>query len=58
VHAAQGLSVDTVHGLSTGDESGRQLSTMLTRGRVANHLYLQPVGDGDPHSILWPETVR
>ena len=22
---------------------------MLTRGRVANHLYLQVVGDGDPH---------
>jgi len=31
---------------------------MLTRGRVANHLYLQVVGDGDPHSIIWPDTVR
>jgi conjugative relaxase-like TrwC/TraI family protein len=58
VHAAQGLSVDTVHGLATGDESRQQLYTMLTRGRAANHLYLQVVGDGDPHSILWPETVR
>jgi conjugative relaxase-like TrwC/TraI family protein len=34
-----------------------QLYTMLTRGRAANHLYLQVVGDGDPHSIIWPETV-
>jgi DNA primase catalytic core len=58
VHAAQGLSVDTMHGLATGEESRQQLYTMLTRGRIANHLYLQVVGDGDPHSILWPETVR
>jgi hypothetical protein len=27
------------------------------RGRTANHLYLQVVGDGDPHSIIRPETV-
>jgi hypothetical protein len=27
------------------------------RRRVANHLYLQAVGYGDTHSILWPETV-
>jgi ATP-dependent exoDNAse (exonuclease V) alpha subunit len=52
VHGAQGLSVDTMHGLATGEESRQQLYTMLTRGRVANHLYLQVVGDGDrpgPH---------
>ena len=30
---------------------------MLTRGRAANHLYLQVVGDGDPHTIIRPETV-
>jgi DNA primase catalytic core len=58
VHAAQGLSVDTVHGLATGEEPRQQLYTMLTRGKVANHLYLQVVGDGDPHSIIWPDTVR
>jgi DNA primase catalytic core len=58
VHVAQGLSVDTMHGLATGEESRQQLYTMLTRGRVANHLYLQVVGDGDPHSIIWPQTVR
>jgi hypothetical protein len=30
---------------------------MLTRGRAANHLYLQVVGDGDPHAVIRPETL-
>ena len=30
---------------------------MLTRGRHANHLYLQVVGDGDPHNVIRPDTV-
>jgi ATP-dependent exoDNAse (exonuclease V) alpha subunit len=56
IHAAQGVTADTMHGLATGQES-RQLYTMLTRGRAANHLYLQVVGDGDPHTLIRPETV-
>ena len=31
---------------------------MLTRGADANHLYLQVVGDGDPHDITRPDNVR
>jgi ATP-dependent exoDNAse (exonuclease V) alpha subunit len=58
VHAAQGVSVDTMHGLATGEDSRQQLYTMLTRGKTTNHLYLQIIGDGDPHSLIWPETVR
>jgi hypothetical protein len=46
-----------MHGLATGQESRQQLYTMLTRGRTANHLYLQIVGDGDPHTLIRPETV-
>ena len=46
-----------MHGLLTGQESRQQLYTMLTRGRHANHLYLQVVGDGDPHSLIRPETI-
>jgi hypothetical protein len=46
-----------MHGLLTGQESRQQLYTMLTRGRHANHLYLQVVGDGDPHSIIRPDTI-
>jgi AAA domain/Aldo/keto reductase family len=57
IHAAQGVSADTMHGLATGQESRQQLYTMLTRGRAANHVYLQVVGDGDPHSLIRPETV-
>jgi conjugative relaxase-like TrwC/TraI family protein len=57
IHAAQGVTADTMHGLLTGQESRQQLYTMLTRGRTSNHLYLQVVGDGDPHSVIRPETV-
>ena len=57
IHAAQGVSADTMHGLLSGQESRQQLYTMLTRGRAANHLYLQVVGDGDPHTVIRPETV-
>jgi UvrD-like helicase C-terminal domain len=57
IHSAQGVSADTVHGLLTGQESRQQLYTMLTRGRHANHLYLQVVGDGDPHTVIRPDTV-
>jgi hypothetical protein len=57
IHAAQGVSADTMHGLLTGQESRQQLYTMLTRGRHANHLYLQVVGNGDPHSVIRPDTI-
>jgi conjugative relaxase-like TrwC/TraI family protein len=57
IHTAQGVTADTMHGLLTGQESRQQLYTMLTRGRQTNHLYLQVVGDGDPHSIIRPDTV-
>jgi hypothetical protein len=57
IHAAQGVSSDTMHGLLSGQESRRQLYTMLTRGRAGNHLYLQVVGDGDPHTVIHPDTV-
>jgi DNA primase catalytic core len=58
VHTAQGVSTDTMHGLATGTEGRQQLYTMLTRGRYANHVYLQVVGDGDPHTLIRPDTLR
>jgi DNA primase catalytic core len=58
VHTAQGVTSDSMHGLATGSESRQQLYTMLTRGAIANHLYLQVVGDGDPHSVIEPNMVR
>jgi AAA domain len=57
IHTAQGVTADTMHGLASGQESRQQLYTMLTRGRTANHLYLQVVGDGDPHSLIRPDTI-
>jgi hypothetical protein len=57
IHTAQGVTADTMHGLLTGQESRQQLYTMLTRGRHANHLYLQVVGDGDPHTVIRPDTI-
>jgi len=57
IHGAQGVSADTMHGLLTGQECRQQLYTMLSRGRHANHLYLQVVSDGDAHTVIRPETV-
>ena len=47
-----------MHGLSTGGESRQQLYTMLTRGRLANHVYLESVSDGDPHNALHPSATH
>ncbi|WP_298747086.1 MobF family relaxase [uncultured Serinicoccus sp.] len=57
VHTAQGLSVDTMHGLIGGGESRQQFYTMMTRGRTANHAYLEVVGDGDPHTLIQPRNT-
>jgi hypothetical protein len=58
IHAAQGITADTMHGLLTGHESRQLLYTMCSRGRLRNHIYLQLVGDGDPHTLIRPDTVR
>ena len=54
IHTAQGITADTMHGLLTGAESRQQLYTMCTRGRLSNHIYLQLVGNGDPHTLISP----
>jgi AAA domain len=58
IHTAQGITADTMHGLISGSESRQQLYTMCTRGRLSNHIYLQLVGDGDPHTLIRPDTIR
>jgi conjugative relaxase-like TrwC/TraI family protein len=58
VHAAQGVTAETMHGVVTGGESRQQLYTMVTRGRAANHLYVSVVGDGDLHAMLQPDNVH
>ncbi len=49
IHAAQGVTADTCHGLLTGNESRQVAYTMLSRGRTANHAWIQ-VNDIDPHT--------
>ncbi|MDO5670110.1 MAG: MobF family relaxase [Corynebacterium sp.] len=57
IHTAQGISVDTTHGVLSGGESRQLLYTMMTRGRDANHAYLAVVSDGNEHTTFAPETV-
>ncbi|HEY3410906.1 MAG TPA: AAA family ATPase, partial [Propionicimonas sp.] len=57
-HTAQGVTADTMHGLLAGNESRQQSYTMLTRGREANHAYVVVVGDGDPDTMIRPETIN
>ena len=57
IHGAQGMTVDTCHGLVTGRESRELLYTMLSRGRHANHAYVEVTGDGDPHARLSPDSI-
>ena len=40
VHAAQGITADTCHTVATGDETRQLLYVAMTRGRHANHVYL------------------
>jgi hypothetical protein len=48
IHAAQGVTADVCHGLLTGAESRQLAYTMLTRGRHANHAWVE-VNDTDDH---------
>jgi len=57
IHSAQGLTADTAHTVATGDESRQLLYVAMTRGRTHNHLYVQTVGDGDPHTKITPEVL-
>ncbi len=55
IHTAQGVTADTSHTLLSGAEPRQLAYTALTRGRNANHLYLEVVGDGDEHNVIRPD---
>jgi hypothetical protein len=57
VHTAQGQTVDTSHTVLTGRESRQLLYVALTRGRLANHLYLDVSVSGDD-AVLHADAVR
>jgi len=58
VHGAQGVTADTCHTVSTGEETRQQLYVALTRGRDGNHLYLAAAMDGDEHSVITPAATH
>ncbi len=58
IHTAQGVTADTSHTLLTGQESRQLTYTAVTRGKAANHLYLEVVGDGEEHNVIRPEYVH
>ncbi|HRW01637.1 MAG TPA: MobF family relaxase [Tetrasphaera sp.] len=58
VHTVQGVTVDVMHGLATGEMTRQQLYTMLTRGRQANHIYLDSAVSGDPEEVLRPDYLH
>ena len=57
IHGAQGSTVDTSHTVLTGQEDRSLLYVAATRGRDANHLYLDVGTDGDPHTLVRPDTL-
>ncbi len=58
IHTAQGVTADASHTVLTGCESRQLAYTAATRGRHANHLYLEVVDDGDPHNLVRPDHIH
>ena len=58
VHAAQGITADTGHIVATGQESRELLYVGLTRGRLANHLYLDVTTGTDPDDLTHADAVH
>lgn len=58
VHLAQGSTADTCHVVLTGSEIRETLYVAMSRGRHANHLYLEIGAPTDPHSATTPEALN
>lgn len=57
IHGAQGITVDTSHTVLSGDEDRSLFYVATSRGRSANHIYLNVGSDGDPHNVIRPEVL-
>jgi DNA primase catalytic core len=57
VHGAQGITTGSSHLVLTGAEDRNLLYVALSRGRHANHLYLDTTSDGDPHQLIHPDAL-
>jgi conjugative relaxase-like TrwC/TraI family protein len=58
VHGAQGITADTSHVVMTGDETRQLVYVALTRGRMANHVYLDVTTGAERHAVIDPDSVR
>ncbi|UUZ58708.1 MobF family relaxase [Nocardioides sp. B-3] len=58
VHTAQGLTTDVMHGIVTGQETRQTLYTMLTRGRIENHVHVVLTEANDDHALPSPRLDR
>jgi hypothetical protein len=58
VHLAQGGTEDACHVVLTGDETRETLYVAMSRGRRANHLYLDVGGLADPHAATTPDAIN
>lgn len=58
IHAAQGITVDTTHTVLTGTETRQQLYVAMSRGREANHAYVQVVDGTDENTPIHSTTLR
>ncbi|MEV0297076.1 MobF family relaxase [Nocardia sp. NPDC050710] len=55
IGSVQGVTVGTSHTVVTGHESRYQLYVAITRGWLANHLYVTTALDGAPEESFWTE---
>lgn len=58
VHLAQGSTADACHVVLTGEETRETLYVAMSRGRQANHLYLDVGAPVDPHAATTPEVTN
>ena len=58
VHGAQGITVDTTHTVLAGAETRQQLYVALSRGRQANHTYVEIVDGGNENAPIHPTTLH
>ena len=58
IDAAQGLTVDTCHGVLTGRESRAQLYVLMTRGRTGNYAYIGTAGTGEESAAYTYEAIH
>ena len=57
MYLAQGRTADTAHAVFSGRETRETLYVAMTRGRGANHVYLDTAATGEPHAATTPDAI-